>query len=105
MGGPIIKDKIWFFGFYQGKNDSSSLWQADPDYPARFQGNEQFIKFTLQPASKHRLVLSFDRQFSFWPAEHGVDAWNMPESVGAQTVPTYSWNAHYTFFSKRKYVL
>jgi outer membrane receptor protein involved in Fe transport len=99
LGGPIIKDKIWFFGFYQGKNDSSSLWQADPDYPARFQGNEQFIKFTLQPASKHRLVLSFDRQFSFWPAEHGVDAWNMPESVGAQTVPTYSWNAHYTFFT------
>lgn len=99
LGGPIIKDRIWFFGFYQGKADSASLWQADPEYPARFRGNEQFIKFTMQPAPKHRLVLSFDRQFSLWPAPHGVDTWNMPESVGAQTVPTYSWNAHYTFLA------
>jgi hypothetical protein len=97
LGGPIIKDKIWFFEYYQKQVDSASAWQGNPDVPAKYTGNEQFFKFTMQPASKHRLVLSFGRSFKYYPA--AVDAWNLPESVGANTVPIYSWNAHYTFLA------
>ena len=97
LGGPIIKDKIWFFGYYQRQADSYSAWQGDPDYPTQYRGDEQFFKLTMQPASKHRLVLSFGRSFDYYPAV--VDAWNLPESVGANSVPIYSWNAHYTFLA------
>ncbi|TRZ84477.1 TonB-dependent receptor, partial [bacterium] len=99
LGGPIIKDKIWFFGYYQRQVDSSSPWQGDPGYPAQSRGDEQFIKLSLQPSSKHRFVISFSRRFQYWPAIHGVDEWNLPESVGAETIPSYSWNVHYTFLA------
>jgi hypothetical protein len=99
LGGPIIKDKIWFFGYYHRQVDSLSPWQGDPSYPAGSRGDEQFLKLTWQPASSHKLVLSLYRQFRYFPAAHGVDAWNLPESIGAETVPSYSWNVHYTLLA------
>ena len=97
LGGPIIKDKIWFFGYYQRQIDSSSGWQADPEYPSQYRGNEQFIKLTLQPSTKHKLVLSFGREFGYYPSS--PDPWNLAETIGAETDLSYSWNAHYTFLA------
>ncbi|UCC41353.1 MAG: TonB-dependent receptor, partial [Candidatus Aminicenantes bacterium] len=95
LGGPIIKDKIWFFGMYQKQIDSVSYWQDDPDFPGEYRGNEQFFKVSIQPATKHKILLSFDREFGYYPST--PDPWNLPETVGAETDLNYAWNFHYTW--------
>ena len=97
LGGPVIKDKIWFFGYYWRQTDSSSSWQGDPEYPRPWRRNQQFIKFTLQPSPKHKFVLSFERNFLSYVLS--IDPWNLPETVAAETDLTYSWDAHYTFLA------
>jgi len=36
LGGPIVKDKLWFFASVQHQVDSSSGVGADPQYPAEY---------------------------------------------------------------------
>jgi len=95
LGGPIIKDRIWFFGVYQKKVDSESGWQDDPEYPSEYNGNEQFIKISTQIAKNHRLVLGFDREYGYYP--ESPDLWNTKETVCAETDLTYAWNSLYTW--------
>ncbi len=35
LGGPILKDKLWFFGSYERVEDSYTAWLSDPEFPAR----------------------------------------------------------------------
>jgi len=95
LGGPIVKDKVWFFGMLQKQIDSGSGWQDDPTYPSEYRGDEQFIKVSMQPTSKHRIVLGFDREYGYYPST--PDPWNLPETIPAETDLSYSWNAHYTW--------
>jgi hypothetical protein len=95
LGGPIIKDKIWFFGMYQRQIDEGSGWQDDPEYPSQYRGNEQFIKVSILPTVDHRIVLGFNREFGYYPGT--PDPWNLPETIPAETDLSYSWNAHYTW--------
>jgi len=95
LGGPIIKDRVWFFGVYQLANDYESWWQYDPDYPSKYEGNEQFIKFSIQATERHRFVLSYDHQYGYYP--DSPSEFQTPEATGAETDPTHAWNAHYTF--------
>jgi len=95
LGGPVIKDKIWFFGMYQNQIDSASYWQDDPNFPGEYRGNEQFFKLSIQLATKHKIVLSFDREFGYYPGS--PDDWNLPETIPAETDLTYAWNIHYTW--------
>jgi outer membrane receptor protein involved in Fe transport len=97
LGGPIIKDKIWFFGMYQKQVDSQSWWQDDPAFPSEYKGDEQFFKLSAQVANKHRLVLSFDREYGYYP--DSPDAWNLPETITAETDLSYAWNFHYTWLA------
>lgn len=95
LGGPIIKDKIWFFGMYQKYKDSVTYWQDDPDYPAPSRGDEQFFKLSIQPGPKHKIFLSFDREYAYGGG--APDAWNLPETIPAETDLNYAWNIHYTW--------
>jgi len=95
FGGPIIKDRIWFFAVYQKQIDSESGWQDDPQYPSEYNGNEQFIKLSTQIAKNHRLVLGFDHEYGYYPGS--PDPWNTKETVTAETDISYAWNALYTW--------
>ncbi len=95
LGGPVIKDKIWFFGMYQKQIDSVSYWQDDPNFPGEYRGDNEFFKLSIQPATKHKIVLSFDREYGYYPGT--VDAWNLPETIPAETDLNYAWNFHYTW--------
>ena len=50
LGGPIIKDKIWFFGMFQKQIDSVSYWQDDPDFPGEYRGDNEFFKLSISCA-------------------------------------------------------
>jgi hypothetical protein len=59
LGGPIIKDKLWFFTSLQGDNkkDSVSIALERPEDPAPriWQSLYWFGKLTWQPSPQHRL--------------------------------------------------
>lgn len=97
LGGPIIKDKIWFFGMFQKQIDSVSYWQDDPNFPGEYRGDNEFFKLSIGPAAKHKIVLGFDREYGYYPGT--VDAWNLPETIPAETDLNYAWNAHYTWLA------
>ncbi len=63
LGGPIIKDKLWFFASLQGdlKQDTVSIAFERPEDPAPriWQSMYYFGKLTAAPSSKHRLWVQF----------------------------------------------
>jgi len=96
LGGPLIKDKIWFFSLYQKQLNSEYGWQDDPDFPREVHLDEQFLKISTQITDKHRLVLGFDRDY-WYLSTYSPDPWNLPETICAETDLSYAWNAHYTW--------
>ena len=59
LGGPIVKDKLWFFASAQGdlKRDAVSLAIERPEdpLPREWKSGYLFGKLTWAPSSKHRL--------------------------------------------------
>jgi len=96
LGGPILKDRIWFFTLFQKQLNSESQWQDDPDYQSEERIDEQFLKISAQITDKHRLVLSFDREHWYFPG-FSPSPWNLPETICAETDLSYAWNAHFTW--------
>jgi hypothetical protein len=78
-GGPIKRDRLWFFGSYRSLNTASAVqgvvanknaydasrwdWVADPTVTARqLQGRTSYVgRFTAQVSAKHRI--SFNEEY------------------------------------------
>lgn len=62
LGGPIIKDKLWFFGSYQKKARETDVLNSDTnEYMRTVDRDDQlgFLKVTWQATENDRLVASF----------------------------------------------
>lgn len=62
LGGPIIKDKLWFFSSYQLKNKDTDVVDASTGAPMRKVKRDDklgFAKLTWQPTDNDRLTWSF----------------------------------------------
>ena len=61
LGGPIERDRIWFFSAYRRVQTDQTFNNAEA--PVQRRGNLWFLKGTMQLASDHRLQVSlqFDR--------------------------------------------
>ncbi len=97
LGGPIVKDTLWFFGNFNIRRNKSSSWQADPDYVAKDIQDEGFIKLTSNINNQHKFVASFayeNEDFGEVP-----DPWNLPETMIKEVVQTYIWNVRYTWLA------
>ena len=44
LGGPVMKDKLWFFGSFQYQKDADSQPGTDPAFPARSSAKRYFWK-------------------------------------------------------------
>lgn len=55
LGGPIIKDRFWFFGSYQYQNDADSQPGTDPAYPAKSSAKRYFWKLNYQINQDNRI--------------------------------------------------
>ena len=95
LGGPIVKDRIWFFGVYNKTIDKSSEFQGDPAFPGFYTGEEQLLKISTQIAKNHKLVLSFDNQRGF--GYGAADPYNLPSTITGEDDPVHIWNAAWTW--------
>lgn len=59
VGGPVVRDKLWFFGAFQHQRDSSVFGVAS-QFADVTETDHYFGKFNFQPVAKHKLVASFN---------------------------------------------
>jgi hypothetical protein len=57
LGGPVQRDRIWFFGAYRRVQEDQTLNNAP--VPRERRGNQVYLKGTTQIHNDHRLQVSF----------------------------------------------
>ena len=77
FGGPLRRDKLWFYtshrswgsgtfvaGLFANKTPTALVYTPDPSKPAvnDYRGQHHTLRFTGQPAQKHKINLSYDFQ-------------------------------------------
>lgn len=58
LGGPAIRNRLWFFAGYQYLRDYDSQPAADPKFPRIYEQNKAFAKLTWNLAPAWRLMQS-----------------------------------------------
>src|SRR5215204_4237274 len=66
LGGPLVRDKAWFFAGYQYLRDADSQPGTDPAFPRRYEQDKLLGKLTWQVAPSLRLLSSYHNEF--WAA-------------------------------------
>ena len=95
LGGPIVKDRLWFFGLYEKYEDSYSPWHVDPEFPTKWLGNKALFKLSSQLGEKHRFVGSYYYEDYEFP--ESPDEFNLSETVSNEIGHTHMWTFLYTF--------
>ncbi len=72
LGGPVVRERLWFFSGYQRLRDSDSQPGTAPDLPREFEQDKFFAKLTWGLAPGWRLVQSIHHEF-----------WSNPETPSA----------------------
>lgn len=101
LGGPIIKDRIWFFAnFALQKTQEFSLgypYDQPNQVPLDYKRPMPFVKLTIQATKKDRVVLSFN--FSDYARNHrGASSYQTVDTTWKQTTPIYTYNFQLTHF-------
>ncbi|MEP7305207.1 MAG: TonB-dependent receptor, partial [Acidobacteriota bacterium] len=63
LGGPAIRDRLWFFTGYQYLRDYDSQPGSDPQFPRTYEQDKVFAKLTWQLARGWQLVQSVHDEF------------------------------------------
>ena len=58
LGGPVVRERVWFFSGYQHLRDSDSQAGTDPDLPREYEQDKFFAKLTWSLAPGWQLVQS-----------------------------------------------
>ncbi|MGQ0734201.1 MAG: TonB-dependent receptor, partial [Acidobacteriota bacterium] len=72
VGGPLQRDRLWWFGSYQYRRDLFSQPGTDPSLPTRDKQDRVFGKVTWQLADNHRLLMAYHN-----------DHWRLPSTITA----------------------
>jgi len=60
LGGPIVKDKLWFFGSIQHKRNAFSGASSDPAYPNNYTTKGWLGKLNWQINPNHKIVAKYN---------------------------------------------
>ncbi len=101
LGGPIVKDKLWFFtnlSFNKREQFISGYPYDAPagqEIPADDYRPYPYIKLTYQPNQANKFILSYN--YSDIQRNHrGASRYMLEESTRSQKTPTHVFNAHWT---------
>jgi Carboxypeptidase regulatory-like domain len=62
LGGPIVRNRLWFFAGYQYLRDYDSQPGTDPGFPRTYEQNKFLGKLTWQATSNMRVLSSFHNE-------------------------------------------
>lgn len=95
FGGPIKKDKIWFFGGVQSRKEHFSEPGTDPAFPKREDDKRYFFKVTADINPKNRIAFSLHNDFYNIPLELSItkpfDA--ALKETGNNPTPNVTWTS------------
>ena len=74
LGGPLRRDRVWFFTGYQYLRDYDSQPGADPGFPRTYEQNKIFAKLKWQLTPNLQLDQSFHDEFWVNPDSDDRDA-------------------------------
>src|SRR6185436_1980118 len=83
LGGPVLKDKFWFFGSFQYQKDADSQPGTDPQFPARSSAKRYFYKLNYQLNQQNRLQFQTHDDFYRIPAR--ASATTAPSTLSVET--------------------
>jgi hypothetical protein len=63
LGGPAVRDRLWFFGGYQHLRDYDSQPGTDPAYQRKYQQDKIFAKLTWKLTPTLQLMQSLHEEF------------------------------------------
>ena len=72
LGGPVVRNRLWFFSGYQHIRDYDSQPGTDPRLPRKYEQDKIFAKLTWRLAPAWQLIQSFHDEF-----------WSNPETPSA----------------------
>jgi len=99
IGGPIMKDKLWFY--FNDRYRRYARFPTGVFYPDGRRGREdtwldnQAIKATWQLTDKDKIVGVFERDYKEYPYR-GASANVPPDSARLQKSPTYNFKVQWT---------
>ncbi|HSF15292.1 MAG TPA: carboxypeptidase regulatory-like domain-containing protein [Vicinamibacteria bacterium] len=95
VGGPVVKDKFWFFGSYQYQRDYEAQPGTDPSAPAKSDADRYFFKLTYQVNQNNKLMVANHDDFYRIPFRQ--TAVEGPESIqleyGHNPSPNVTWTS------------
>jgi hypothetical protein len=62
LGGPVVRDRLWFFTAYQYLRDYDSQPGADPAFPRKYEQNKFFGKLNWRLAPSLQMMQSFHQE-------------------------------------------
>ncbi|HOW44063.1 MAG TPA: TonB-dependent receptor [Candidatus Aminicenantes bacterium] len=108
IGGPVVKDKLWFFASATYKDTQrfvSGFPYNKPD-PAAIKITQPlpYIKFTFQPNQKNKFTLSYNYSDQL-NNNRFADRYHTENNTSKQTTPTHVINANWNrYFGENMYV-
>jgi len=72
LGGPALRDRLWFFTGYEYLRDYDSQPGADPAFPRTYEQNKIFAKLTWKLTPRVQMVQSFHEEFWVNPEQPTV---------------------------------
>ena len=63
LGGPVLRDRLWFYGAYQHLRDYDTQPGADPAFPRAYQQDKVFGKLTWRLTPSLQMMQSFHEEF------------------------------------------
>ncbi len=94
LSGPILKDKLWFFGSYQYQRDSDSQPGTDPAFPARSEADRIFFKLNWQINAKNKVFFALHDDYYAIPSRGTPEI--DPSAISVETGHNPSPNVTFT---------
>src|SRR5262249_896858 len=95
IGGPILKDKLWFFTGLQSRREHFSEPGTPPDEPKREDDDRTFFKGTYDINQKNKLTVSLHNDFYNIPTTisitHPIET--AITETGSNPTPNVIWSS------------